>query len=176
MNTKKIILLMLPFMIFSGCNGQTKKGNDKLLSARTETNIHVSDDTLSKPKVSVKVNKQYDDKGNIVKYDSSYSYFYSSPGGKAMHLSNDSVYSQFRTFFDKKYPNFFHAQYDNVFFNDSLFKYDFFNNDYFMKRFEMNKKMFDRIYQQMDSLKGDFMESNYPKGYQKKNNQTINKK
>jgi hypothetical protein len=165
MKTKAILYLLLPLLTFTGCNGQTKKGEP--LAVKPNNGI-VSEDTLNKPKVNVKVNKQYDDKGNIVRYDSTYSYFYSSPGGKALNSSSDSVYSHFRSYFDKNYPDFLKPQYDNIFYNDSLFKYDFFNNDYFMKRFELNRKMFDNMYRQMDSLKNDYMYRNYPNGKTKK--------
>ncbi len=165
MKIKAILFLLLPILSFTGCNGQTKKGESSTVTAKNEIAV---EDTLNKPQVKVKVNKQFDNKGNIVRYDSTYSYFYSSPGGKSLNSSNDSVYSHFRSYFHKKYPDFLKPQYDNIFYNDSLFKYDFFNNDYFMKRFELNRKMFDNMYQQMDSLKKDFMEQNYPNGRSKK--------
>lgn len=165
MKTIKIILVSIPFVIFSSCNGQTQKGNNNLPTANK--NKEVISDTLNKPQINVMVNKQYDDKGRIIKFDSTYSYFYSSPKG-ALQLSNDSVYNHFRSFFDESYPNFFNHQNNNIFFNDSLFKYDFFNNDYFHKRFELNRKMFEKMYQQMDSIKWNYLQHNYPNGQQKK--------
>jgi hypothetical protein len=165
MKTIKMILVSVPFIIFSGCNGQTPKGNNQLFASKKDK--EAISDTLNKPQINVKVNKQYDDKGRIIKFDSTYSYFYSSPGG-SLQQSNDIVYSQFRSFFDQSYPDFFNHQNDNIFFNDSFFKYDFYNNDYFQKRFELNRKMFERMYQQMDSLKWNYLQDNYPKGHQKK--------
>lgn len=168
MKTKKIIpLLLLPLVIFSGCNGQTRKGSDQILTDKNK-GLAVTADTLTKPEVKIKVNKQYDDRGNIVKYDSTYSYFYSSPGGKILESSNDSVFNKFRNFFNTNYPDFLNPQYNSIFYNDSLFKYDFFNGDYFQKRFEMNRAIFDKIYKQMDSLKLDYLQHNYPNGHQKK--------
>lgn len=173
MKKKKIIIQLLPFLIFLGCNGQTKKENESLLSSGKE-HTKIIEDTLNKPKVRVKVNKQYDDKGNLIKYDSTYSYIYSGPGGGELQLNNDTVYNRFRSYFDRKYPDFFSPQFDDIFLNDSLFKYDFFNKDYFMQRFKLNREMFERMYRQMDSIKGDFMERNYPQGYQKKNEKIKN--
>jgi hypothetical protein len=161
----KIMLVSLLFMVFSGCNGQTK--NEKSELAETKKVLPLKGDPLDKPKIDVKVNRQYDDKGNIVKFDSTYSYFYSSPKG-SMHSGNDSVFSGFRSFFEKSYPNLMDHRTNNIFFNDSLFKYDFFNDDYFQKRFELNNKIFENIYQQMDSIKRGYMKKNYPNGYQKK--------
>ncbi|MGZ3749737.1 MAG: hypothetical protein ACXVPU_17175 [Bacteroidia bacterium] len=165
MKTTNIMLVSLLFAVFSGCNGQTKKENSQL--AETKKVTPLQENSLAKPQIDVKVNKQYDHKGNIVKFDSTYSYFYSSPKG-SMNLDNDSVFSSFRSFFEKSYPNLMDRRINNIFFNDSLFKYDFFNNDYFQKRFELNNKMFENMYKQMDSIKRCFMKQNYPDGYQKK--------
>lgn len=165
MKTIKIMLFSLLFVVFSGCNGQTKKENSQL--AETKKITPLKEDSLAKPKIDVKVNRQYDDKGNIVRFDSTYSYFYSSPKG-SIYLANDSVFSSFRSFFEKSYPDLMDRRTNNIFFNDSLFKYDFFNDDYFQKRFELNNKMFENIYQQMDSIKRGYMKQNYPDGYQKK--------
>lgn len=162
-----MLLLLLPTLVFSGCCGQSHKGSDHLLADKNKVN-EVSEDTLTKPKIKIKVNKQCDEKGNIIKYDSTYSYFYSSPEGKMLELSNDSVFNKFRTFFNKKYPDLLNPKYENIFYDDSLFKYDFFNGDYFQKRFEMNRTIFDKIYQRMDSLKLDYLQRSYPNGRQKR--------
>jgi len=79
MKTIKIMLVSLLFVNFSGCNGQTPKGKSEL--AETKQATPLKGDSLDKPRIGVKVNKQYDDKGNIVRFDSTYSYFYSSPKG-----------------------------------------------------------------------------------------------
>lgn len=167
MKTIKIMLVSLLFVTFSSCNGQTQKANEQLLSDKNKESS-AKEAAENKPRVDVKVNKQYDDKGRIVKFDSTYSYFYSSPKG-SMKLGNDSVFNSFRSFFDKSYPDYMNRKNDNVFFNDSLFKYDFFNDNYFQKRFELNEKLFENMYQQMDSIKREFLKQNYPDGYQKKN-------
>ncbi len=136
MKAKTLIFLLLPFLSFSGCQGQTKK-NESLSNSTTKNEL-VDLNTLNKPKVKVKVNKQLDEKGKIVQYDSTYSYFYSSPKGKPMQSSNDSVFKNFRSYFHKNYPDFLNQHYDNIFYNDSLFKYDFFNDDYFTWSFLKN--------------------------------------
>jgi hypothetical protein len=96
MKTMKITLMSLLFVVFSGCNGQTQKGN----SQQSDKNKVVIADSLNKPRIDVKVNKQYDDKGRIIKFDSTYSYFYSSPTG-SLHSTNDSVFSGFLPFLKK---------------------------------------------------------------------------
>lgn len=150
-------------LVFSSCQGQIQKEHEALLSSK---------DSLNKPQINVKVNKQYDDKGNIIRFDSTYTYFYSSPKGKT-HMNNDSIFKNFHSFFNKTHPDFFDNKNSDIFFNDSLFKYDFFNDDYFQKRFELNQKMFEHMFKEMDSLKQNYMQQHFPNGQQKKKQKTI---
>jgi hypothetical protein len=160
MKTSAIVVALI-VSLTCGCNAN-KKEKETLAN-----NYEAAKDTSNKPDIRVKVNKQFDSAGNIIKYDSTYSYFYSSPGGGRISLENDSVYSRFKSYFDKEYPDFF-KPHNDIFYNDSLFKYDFYNSDYFSKRFRMNQKLFDQYYHEMDSIKGKYLHEKYPNGYQKK--------
>ncbi|HSH64582.1 MAG TPA: hypothetical protein VLB84_02000 [Bacteroidia bacterium] len=166
MKTYKVLIMGIMALLFLGCEAQnSKKDQPKTIKKGSLADA----DTLNKPKIQVNVNRKYDDKGNVVQFDSTYSYFYKSPTGKGtMKLNNDSLYDQFQSFFNNKYEDFFDRQKKDVFFNDSLFKYDFFNDDYFLKRFKLNQKSFEDMYKQMDSIKQNFIQKNYPEGYQKK--------
>jgi len=69
MKKKWITLFVAVSLIFSGCNGQEVK-KDK----------NTSDTTLisgNQPKEDIKVNKEYDKDGNLIRYDSTYTYYYS---------------------------------------------------------------------------------------------------
>lgn len=161
-------LLLLSFVVFSSCKSQTDKENQpssKSISQSATTTI----DSSGGPKYNVKVNKQYDSSGHLVRYDSSYSYSYSSPGGQRLKINNDSVFHKFRTIFEDNYPGFLNPWFNNIFMEDSLFKYDFYNKNYFQKRFEMNSQMMEKMFQRMDSIKNHFLQDNYPNGKQKKN-------
>ena len=114
---KKVIVIMLLSFLVGGCNGQ-KKQNEKV------TRQIASIDTIAKPKVDVRVNKKYDDKGNLLQYDSTYSYFYSSPRFKNS-ISSDSLFSNFKMPLRNDYKGLLEDNMNNIFFNDSLFKYDF---------------------------------------------------
>jgi hypothetical protein len=169
MKTLKASILSVLAVLFFSCNGQTLKNenqskNDSNLITSNERNLA---DTLNRPKINVNVNKRYDDKGRVIQFDSTYSYFYSSPHGIA-HLNNDSLFNNFQSFLNKSYPSIFKDQNSNIFFNDSLFKYDFFNDDYFFMRYQLNQKSFEEFYKRMDSVKKDFMKHAYPNGYQRK--------
>jgi hypothetical protein len=159
MRTKVILGSLLCLLMMSGCNGQTKS-NDH---SGSKKDAIVVNDSVNKPDIQVKVNKQYDKKGNVIRYDSTYSYVYSSPSGKMLHSGSDSIFEHFRTYFHSNYNSFLEPQLNRIFYNDSLFKYDFFNDDYFSKRYQLNDRLFERMYEQMDSLKKDFMDKNYSK-------------
>ena len=165
MKTIKVLLLFIVSLSFNGCVSQTQKETKELLSSTDS--FPMGDDGI-KPDIKINVNKKQDSKGNIIRYDSTYSYTYSIPGGGIKKIPNDSVYKQFQSFFDEKYRNFLKPQQDHIFNTDSLFKYDFFNNDYFYKRFEKNHELFENMFRQMDSIKGDYLMNKYPNGHQQK--------
>ena len=157
---KKVIMMMLLSFLAGGCNGQ-KKQNEK------STKQAASIDTIAKPKVDVRVNKKYDNTGNLVQYDSTYSYFYSSPGFKNS-ISSDSLFSNLKTPLRNDYKGLLDDNMNSIFFNDSLFKYDFYNNDYFSKRFQLNMLRFENMFKRMDSIKSDLFRQTYPDGVIKK--------
>lgn len=151
----KAALLLLPCLIYAGCNGQTDFSINDLQSQYLAENK----DSLNKPRVNIHVNKHFDKHGNIIKYDSTYSYFYSSPGSNYFFNNNtDSLLNHFRKHFQKNYS-------DSLFpplFNDSLFNKGFFDDDYLRRQMELNKKLFEEMYQQMNKFEEDYMKQKYP--------------
>lgn len=142
----------------SGCNGQSEKKST--LNPGDKKNA--LSDTLNKPDVRVKVNKTYDDKGHIVSYDSTYTYGFSKIG-------SDSIFNHFKLYFGKSSPELFEKYNNRIFFNDSLFKYDFFNDNFFEERFQLNQDLFGNFYHQLDSLKSSFLQENYLHNQKKRN-------
>ncbi|MEI8202798.1 MAG: hypothetical protein WCH34_07280 [Bacteroidota bacterium] len=108
----------------------------------------------TQPKTNIKVNKEYDKEGNLIKYDSTYTYYYSN--SENSQNINDSVLNDFKKQFHQQY--FFSDEpfFNNFFFQDSLMNNNFFSNDYFSKRFKDNMESMDKLFQQMDSLKNEF--------------------
>jgi len=157
---KKIIAMLLLSFLIGGCNRQ-KKQNEKL------SKQFAAADTTIQPKTDIRVNRKYDDKGNLIQYDSSYSYFYSSPGFNNS-ISSDSLFNDFKLPLRNEYKGLFDDNMNSIFFNDSLFKYDFYNDDYFSKRFHLNMLRFENMFKEMDSIKSDMFRQNYPEGIIKK--------
>ncbi len=126
----KAIIAAGLLLLASGCNAQTEKVNKNVASTAPKETV--------KPKVDVKVNKQYDEKGNLVAYDSVYTWSYSSQGGTLDGVHADSVMASFKKQlnFNMDFPSFFKSSFD----------------DYF----DMGKMM-----GEMDSLRGSFMRREY---------------
>jgi hypothetical protein len=114
-----IILLALSVVFLVTIVAQTPKSN-KTQNAPQDKN---------KPKEDIRVNREYDEKGNLIKFDSIYSYSYSSdstlkdldfknfsdPFGMHMKFFNDSAFSQsFMKDFDSFFSNSFIQHHDSL--------------------------------------------------------------
>jgi len=127
-----LILAIAAFLAWNSCNGQTKeKDSDNSL----KSNI---------PKTDIKVNKQYDEHGNLKKYDSTYSYSYSTFGNDI--IMNDSLIGNFNnSFFSSENPFF-----NNPFFTDSLSDNDF-KRGFFLTPFFDSDRM-NKLFWDLDSI------------------------
>jgi hypothetical protein len=139
---KNIILLFLTFTFFN-CQSQNQK-------EKKNTDLK---DTL-KPKTHIEVKKEYDEFGNLISVDSTYSYFYSN-------IKNDSVLEQ--KVFDQFKLNF-NNQFEGI---DSLFIKDFFEHspfnindfyteDFLKKSFDRHQEKMEKLLKQTDALKNEY--------------------
>lgn len=135
-------------LIISSCHTKGQEG-----AASKKESAAVSD-SLSKPIVNIKVNKHYDDKGNVVGFDSTYTSFYSNVDGDTLKM--DSLMRSFDRHFDLGKTSLFGRNFDSLFFNDSLRYRDFFHDDFFLKRYELNDLYLRDMMRRMDSLKNNF--------------------
>ncbi len=123
---------------------------------------------VNKPKIQVKVNKVYDENGNIIRYDSTYSWSYSS-GNKKGQIDVDSLMQRFMPYFHEHFPDALSREFSNPFFqsNDSSMMLDFFNNDHFFKQWQNQLFDFQKQIREMDSVKREFfkhfMRRRFPK-------------
>ena len=122
-------LALIACLLFSSCD---QKGNGQSIEDTKEKVAHVND-TLNQPKVNIKVNKQYDDKGNLVRFDSTYSSFYSNKPGDA-RISN---MNRFMPFFDSRFSLSPYQPYN--FLPDTLRYPRFFNYDPFLQPYDFKK-------------------------------------
>jgi len=89
----------------------------------------------NQPKVHIDVNKEYDENGNIIRYDSTYSWTWSNIDSLNEHL-NDSLISQF--FSPKSMLSFSPFDDDSLL---DLFRFPSFNDNFFDWGFDMDKQM-----------------------------------
>lgn len=89
MKTKSFLtVLMLLALSVAGSYAQNGK---KELKAQPDS---VS---VTKPQTNIKVNKEFDKDGNLIRYDSTYSYYYSGDGSD--FIINDSILGDFKSYF-----------------------------------------------------------------------------
>jgi len=142
------LIAIAAFLVLSSCNGQTVK---------KEINDQAKAD---KPKTDVQVKKVYDDHGNLIKYDSTYTYVYTNPETKGS--VRDSVMAEFSKHFGKNGFTGNESFFNNMFSNDSLimnndaFAKEFFNKDFMPNDFGLSSQNMEKFFQQMDSVRNEF--------------------
>lgn len=144
------ILFIAVTLILSSCNGQEQQiKNNKLSNGK---NV---------PKEDIKVNKEYDENGNLIRYDSTYTYYYSNIENS--QFEEDSIFNNFRKMFNSNYPFSYKPYFNDLFFEDSLMKYDFYKEDFFTERFRQNMERTEKMFQEMDSIKNKFFNEQFQK-------------
>lgn len=141
--------LLILSLFVSSCHEKTN-GQNPEKNPRTS----VDADSLHQPKVNIKVNKHYDDKGNVVGFDSTYTSFYSNVRGDTANM--DSLMSSFDRYFKSDHSMFFDRQFNSIFFGDSTAYPDFFKDDFFLRRYERNDSYLRDMMNRMDSIKNHF--------------------
>jgi hypothetical protein len=146
---KQIVLLAVAVLLgVINCQAQVKEEN----TAKGDEN----------PKTNITVNKEYDDQGNLIKYDSTYSYSYSNTDADS--LSDDSIFNVFRDQFNHRFNFSEDPFFKDFFFQDSVMNdTDFLDDDFFIKRFKDNMDQMEDLFQQMDSVKNNFFRREYDK-------------
>ncbi len=142
------LLLLVASLLVTSCHEKTNDQNPK------EKKTTMAKDSLNEPKVNIKVNKHFDDKGNMIGFDSTYTSYYSNIEGDTTRM--DSLMNSFDRLFKKDHAFDFNNRFNSLFFKDSIRYPDFFHNDFFMKRYELNDHYFRDMMSRMDSIKNQF--------------------
>jgi hypothetical protein len=137
-----VIFSMIVSLALLSCHGQTQDSKNEI----------AKDTTL--PQTSIKVKKQYDQHGNVIGYDSTYSSYYSNIKGDT--VMRDSIFNKFKNSFNENYFFSNEPYFKDFFFADSLLKYDFYKKDFFYNRFRDNMQRMDSLFRGMDVMKNDF--------------------
>lgn len=151
---KSIGYIVLAFLLsLSSCNGQSVK-------EKKDTSVK------NTPKTDIKVNKEYDENGNLIRFDSTYSSYYSNILNDT--VLSDSIFNNFKSLFNQKYLFSQQPYFNEFFFQDSLLKYDFYKNDFFWSRYKNNMQKMDKLFLEMDSMKNYFFEKQFQNPSDKK--------
>lgn len=145
-----IVALTALGLVATSCQQESRSQD----TAHLKENHRVQADTIPEPDVNIKVNRRYDDKGNLIGFDSTYSTFYSNVQGDTLKM--DSLMKNFDTYFDRHHSRLFDKQFNALFFQDSIRYPDFFHDDFFMKRYDLNDRYLRDMMQRMDSIKNRF--------------------
>src|SRR3954463_11454636 len=105
---KPIVFLLPVFFLVLSCEGQDKK----------QKNVHTDKTYGTNPKEEVKVNKTYDKNGHLVKFDSTFSYRYSSKGKDSSRVKLDTVLQKFQSVYKNEFTDQWDKEFKNVFLND----------------------------------------------------------
>lgn len=149
---KNYILLFVVGFLSISCNGQNNEAN------KTEQIKGKEEKAVEQPKGSWKVDKEFDENGNLVRYDSIYSWSSNEKYHNLSSLDRDSLMKSFKSRFFTNYSRFENEGFEDVFSQDSLFSKRFFNDDFFSSPFGKDFMDIDKISQQMIERQKKFLE------------------
>jgi hypothetical protein len=148
---KKYILIFMVGLLSVSCNGQN---NETKNTEAKESKGNV----VEQPKGTWKVDKEFDDNGNLIRYDSVYSWSSNAQFDNLSDLDRDSLMQSFKSRFFKHYSEFENEGFEDVFSQDSLFSKRFFNDDFFGSDFGNDFMDIDKLRQQMIARQKKFLE------------------
>ncbi len=147
---KHILLFLLAILSFS-CNGQKSKINK-------EETKKIENTIVEEPKGTWKVDKEFDENGNLIRYDNIYSWSSNNQYDNLSSVDRDSIMSSFKSRFYTNFSQFENEGFEDVFSPDSLFSNRFFNDDFFGSSFGQDFIDIDKIRQQMIARQKEFLE------------------
>lgn len=147
---RKIVTLFSVLFVFTSCNAQEEKDNE--LS-------RINDPELAevKPKESWNVDKEFDEDGNLIRLDSTYTWSFSSNGKEISPETMDSLMDTFRLRLDSDYLSMFNDDLFGFFTHDSIGANSFFQEDFFMKNWQNRMEEMEKMIQKSDSIHKEYL-------------------
>ena len=146
---KKLTILAL-ILLFTECKGQENEHQTS----------EIKKDFVTEPNGSWDVRREYDEHGNLISYDSIYSY--SNIKGDSVKVNLDSIMGSFRKYFQESTPFQWKDNFSYFPKNDSLFKKNFFRDDYFFDQWERQPMDIEEMMRRMDSSRNTFLKRFHP--------------
>ncbi|SDS40120.1 hypothetical protein SAMN04515667_2091 [Formosa sp. Hel1_31_208] len=148
---KKYILLFIIGLLSVSCNSQ----NNDIKNTETKKS---EKKIVKEPKGTWKVDKEFDEKGNLIRYDSIYSWSSDDKYNNLSLSARNSLMQSFKSRFFTNFSEFENQGFEDVFSKDSLFTKHFFNDNFFGSDFGLDFMDIDKIRQQMIVRQKKFLE------------------
>ncbi len=145
---KKYGLLFIVGLLSFSCDGQ----KNETINEEDKINL------VEEPKGTWKVDKEFDENGNLIRYDSIYSWSSDSKFDNLTSNDRDSLIKSLKSRFFTNYSGFENQGFEDVFSQDSLFSKRFFNDDFFGSNFGNDFMDIDKLRQQMITRQKKFLE------------------
>lgn len=140
------MLCMVLALSTISCNGQKHRQKESV--ERIE----------NQPKGSWKVDKEFDENGNLIRYDSIYTWSLNNNETNLSSIDRDSLLKSFKSKFFTNFSEFQTQGFEDVFSEDSLFSKHYFSNDFFKSNFGREFMEIDKIMKQMEDRQKKFLE------------------
>lgn len=143
-----ITILMALFLSLTSCQSQEKK----------EDSVAKEANKKEEPKGTWKVDKEFDENGNLIRYDSIYSWSLNDTINNLVTMDKDSLLNNFESKFYRRFSTFKDQGFEDIFQQDSLFGNHFFNDDFFDSDFGMDFMELDKVHKRMMDRQKKFLE------------------
>ena len=144
---------MFVAILTSSCNAQDSKNHN--------SSSEKSKDSINQPNGSWKVNKEYDENGNVIRYDSIYTWS-SSKGLK--NVDNDSIFNKIQTMMQRRFSIFQSPNRLGFSEHDSIMKHffsnDFLKDDFFSNGMSLGMPNMDEMIKHIDSMRAQLFNEN----------------
>ena len=151
------MLFLFVAILTTSCNAQDSNNSKKKIAQSD-----IQKDSIAAPKGSWKVNKEVDKNGNIIRYDSIYSW---SSSGNLKSMDNDSIFKKMQSMMQKRFSMFQSPNGNTFADHDSIMKQffsdDFFKDDFFSNGFNSNMPNMDDMMKRMEAIKQQFFNDNH---------------
>lgn len=148
---KKYVLLFIVGLLSISCKGQ---GNETKKVEKKENKT----DIVQEPKGTWKVDKEFDENGNLIRYDSIYSWSSNDKLENLLLPDKDSLIQSFKSRFISSFSGFENKLLEGVSSQDSLFLKHFFNDTFFESNFGNDFMDIDKLRQQILEKQKKFLE------------------
>lgn len=153
---KKFLVLLVAALLTISCNSQENKNKEE--SDKKDEVV------IDSPKGSWKVNKEFDEEGNLIRYDSIYSWSSGDDLDELAILDRDSTLKSMQSRFFRNFSQFdFDREgFGDLFAEDSLFTKRFFNDDFFDSEFGRDFMDIDKMHERMEAMQKRFLDRYQP--------------